>query len=61
MEPSFSLSADRGQQFLKAMADIAAKRGIKTDADMSLQGKVAAIEAHLSDMRKLVYKQSGIR
>lgn len=54
-EPSFRLGADVGHQFFKQMAELALKRGIKTAQDEKMEGRMAALEAHLADMRRLVF------
>lgn len=55
-EPSFKLVEGQANEFLKAMADCAASWGIKTDPDLKREGKLEAVEKHLEDMRKLVFK-----
>lgn len=54
-EPTFTLNQDKGHQFMKAMAELALKRGIKTESDLKLEGRLAAVEAHLEDMRRLAF------
>ncbi len=58
-EPTFRLAHDKGNEFLKAIADAAAQRGIKTDPDLKREGRLEALEAHLADMRRLVFKQDA--
>lgn len=55
-EPSLSLSEGKGHEFLKSMAEAAASFGIKLDSDVKREGKLEAVQAHLEDMRKLVFK-----
>lgn len=55
-EPTFTLSGKQGNEFLKVMAEKAAEQGIKLDSDLKREGKLEAIEKHLDDMRKLVFK-----
>lgn len=56
-EPTFSLGRDHAQQFIKQMAEVAATRGIKLEADLKREGKLEAVSEHLSDMRKLVFEK----
>lgn len=53
--PTFTLAGDVAHQFMKQMAELALARGIKLESDLKLEGRLAAVEAHLADMRRLVF------
>lgn len=55
-EPTFHLGEKAGLEFMKSMAEKAAAMGIKLDSDLKREGKLEAVQAHLEDMRKLVFK-----
>lgn len=55
--PTFTLGSDKGHEFLKAIAEIAYKRGIKLKSDEQREGKLEATEKHLADMRRIVFEE----
>ena len=52
IEPLLTLNQYLAEHFLKAVADYLSGRDIKTDNEHLLQGKLAATEKHLEDMRQ---------
>ena len=59
--PTFTLGADCASQFIKSVAELAVKHGIKTESDLKMEGRMAAVEAHLADMRKLVFQSGEVK
>ena len=55
-EPSLRIDDEVSRDFLKAFAEALDGQDIKTDNDHKIKGLLEAKEAHLQDMRKLVFK-----
>lgn len=49
--PLLTMSAGLANDFVKAVCDFASKKGIKTENENLLQGKLMATEKHLEDLR----------
>lgn len=56
VEPSLSMGLDLGQEFCRAIQEELAKKGVKSDNELTMQGELKAVQKHLQDMRKLVFK-----
>lgn len=54
--PTLSLPGLGGKDILKAFVTAAVAVGIKPEPHAFLEGRLAASEAHLADMRRLVFK-----
>lgn len=57
VEPTMRLSGELGEEFLKAFAEALDRSDIKTDNDFKIKGLLEAKDAHLQDMRRLVFKE----
>lgn len=57
VEPTFCLGEVAANEFLKGMAERASERGIKLESDLKREGKLEAVQIHLSDMRRIVFKE----
>lgn len=55
--PTLRLNRFEGEELLKSFAEACDERGIKTDNDHKIRGLLEAKEAHLQDMRRLVFEE----
>jgi hypothetical protein len=54
-DPTMIFEHNRGEQFLKSMADELARAGFRADELKAKDTQVEAVKYHLEDMRKLVF------
>lgn len=55
-KPTLRLNSMDAGALLKSLAEAINQHGVKTDSDARMSGLLEATRAHLSDMRKLVFK-----
>lgn len=64
VKPTFSIQNSDAREFIKSMAELAEKMGIKTDSQIAEEtrnkGVLDATKYHLEDMRKLVFLEPKI-
>lgn len=53
--PTFIVDSRRSQEFMKAFVDEITMKGIGTEVEAGLRGKLEAKEQHLQDLRTLVF------
>ena len=57
-DPTIRLSGEFETEFLGAFAEALDNSGVKTDNDHKIKGLLEAKDAHLQDMRKLVFQSN---
>jgi len=57
--PTLKFDRYASEDFMKAMAEALDQQGIKTENDHKIKGLLEAKEAHLQDMRTLVFKKGS--
>lgn len=57
-EPSIRVPGNISDEFMKAFVDAADDLGIPKPSEQRNEGKLEAMEKHLEDMRRLVFKKS---
>lgn len=57
IEPTLRITGEIATEFFKELAEEMDRNGIKTDNDFKIKGLLEAKEAHLQDMRKLVFDE----
>ena len=55
-EPTLKIPGEECRSFLASMAEALREKGIKPE-ESKLEGKVEALQNHLKDMRRLVFKE----
>lgn len=59
--PTFVIPYQKANEFMKAMADEIISKGIGTEAEEGLRGRLEAKEAHLQDLRTLIFDKLLIK
>jgi hypothetical protein len=60
-DPTFRFHGHDAEQFLQGLSDALAGSGYRPDAMKVADERLVAIDAHLQDMRALVFKQKNFR
>jgi hypothetical protein len=55
--PTLSLPAPEGEQFLQSLADQLSETNVKAKNERTLEGQLKAAEKHLEDMRRIALKE----
>jgi len=55
-DPTLQIDEILGHEFLKAVSDFMHTKGIHTESESKLEGKLVATEHHLADMRDIMHK-----
>lgn len=61
IKPAFRIDERNLREMLAEFAELAHSRGIENKSETFTKGKLEATQAHLSDMRRLVFEQTDHR